>query len=292
MAWVDLGVAAIGAAGAVGSAAISKGKNKGGGSGPSVDFLDTRNPDQLAVDNSLSSWITKYLPGFVPGQAYSGKFTAPMSTYEQQGLGFLQNYLNQPDQTPLLGQAQNEISKTLTGGYDPYTSDFYKSARSAAMLEQGDAQKSLDAQVGARGKYFSSEALNENQQLQTRTTNYLQNILGNLSQNERQNRLAVIPQALATNQAITSAPAGKAATAETLGALPRQIDQNDLEAQYQAFLNQRSEMALPVGAASGFRSQPLKTVGTNNPPAPQFDWQGFLGSLTQQGISSFASSFN
>lgn len=264
------------------------GGKKGGGGGPSVEGFDQRNPDQMAVDNSLSSWITQYLPNFKPGTPYTGKFNAPMSSSENQGMGILQNYLNSPGKTDLLGNAQGEINKTLTGGYDPYTSDFYKSARVGARQEQNDAQNQLNAQLGGRGKFFSSEALNENQQLQTRTTNYLQNVLAGLSQNERQNRLNVLPQAVSVNDAITEAPLQQIAASQTYGALPRTLDQHELESQYQEFQRQRSEMTLPLAAAASFKGTPMGVIRDSGANSPQssFNWQGLLGGLSKAYISS------
>ncbi len=287
MTWALAGSAAVG----VGSWALNKyagPKDKGGGgSGPSIDMLDTRNPDQMAVDHSLSSWITQYLPSFVPGKPYTGKYTAPMSGFEQQGLDKLGGYLNSPGYTDLLTNSRSEINKTFNDEYNPYTSDFYKAARTSAMQERQDAQNQLNAELGGRGKFFSSEALNENQQLQTRTTNYLQNILAGLSQNERQNRLNVIPQAVSVNDAITKAPISQIAASQTYGALPRTLDQHDLEAQYNEFQRQRSELALPLGAATAFKGTAMKTVsdsGTSSQPG--FDWAGLLGGLSKAYLSS------
>lgn len=262
------------------------GKKDSGGSG--VELLDTRSPEKRAVDSSLSSWITKYLPDFVPGQKYPGSLSAGMSPFEAQGLDFLQGYLNQPNQTPLLGEAQDEISKTLTGGYDPYTSPFYKSLRTGAMQEQQDAQNTLNAQLGSRNKFFSSEALKENRELGTRTTNFLDQILGTLSQQERQNRLDVIPQALAVDKAVTQAPIAKIAAGTTFGALPRQLEQADLEREYQAFLNQRGEQKLTVGAAQGFDSPSMKTITTSSQPS--FDWGKFLGDAASAAAMKFVAS--
>lgn len=265
-----------------------KGGGDGGGAGPTLDFVDTRNSDQRKIDSNFSDFISKYLPGYVPGQAYTGKLSAPASPYENQGLNYLQKFLDNPDPSGLMGNASNVLNKTLTGGYDPYTSPYYKSLRQGAQIEQGDAQNQLNAQLGARGKYFSSEALNENQQLQTRTTNYLQNILGQLAQTERQNQLSAVPQAADLNNKVTLAPV---AAASTFGALPRELEQKDLENAYQSFLNSRSELSSIPGLARGtFSGTSLKTLadnsGSGSDSQPGFDWQSFLGELGTKAASA------
>jgi len=283
MSWIAVGVvtgsAVIG--GAVGSMSTSKGK------GGKVEMIDTRTPEQKAVDKSSADWITKYTPSFAPGTPYSGKLSAGMNGFETAGMGFLQNYLTDASATnanPMLGLAENEITKTLTGDYDPSTSQFYKATRDAAMTERQDALNTQNQGLGARNKYFSSEALNEGQQLNTRTTNFLQQTLGAMSEKERMNRLNAVPMAQSLDKARTAAQIAPIAAATTFGAIPRELEQKDYERQYQAWLNQRTEMAMPIQAAKGFNAGDFKTVGTN--PAPTFNWGSFLGQIGSAAVTA------
>ena len=254
-----------------------------------ISFLDTRNPDQTAIDSSLSDFITKYLPGFVPGEPYSGTLSAPMTGYENQGMDFLQKFLTKsagPNPNPLLGLAGDELTKTFTGGYDPSTSPFYKATRDAAMIERQDALNKQNQGLGARGKYFSSEALNENQQLNTRTTNFLNQTLTAMAEKERQNRLNAVPQAINLDTAQTKAGIAPIAAATTFGAIPREVAQADLEKQYQEFVRQREEKALPLKAAtSSYSNMGLKTVATQD--KPEFDWGSFLGQLGGAAVGGY-----
>lgn len=247
----------------------------------SISTMDVRNSDQKVIDSQLSSFISKYLPGFVPGEEYSGQLSAPMSSLENQGMGFLQNYLTGASQTnanPMLGLAEDELTKTFTGGYDPSTSPFYKATRDAAMIERQDALNTQNQGLGARGKFFSSEALNENQQLNTRTTNFLQSTLAGMAEKERVNRLNAVPMAMNLDSARTKADISPIIAATTFGAIPREVEQQDLERQYQKFLNEREEKALPLTAARGaYSNMGLKTVATQAKPG--FDWGSFLGTV-------------
>lgn len=271
-----------GLAGGVLGGLFGGGDDEGGGGGQMLEFLDLRNPDQKRVQAALADWITKYMGDFKPGEAYTGKMTAPMSGFETQGLQSLQRFMDQPDFTNLLSNAGNEVNKTLTGKYDPYTSDFYKAARDAAMIERGDARNRMNAELGSRGKYFSSEALREGKDMDTRTTNFLQQTLASLAENERQNRLKVLPYAESINKEMVDAPLKKVAASQTYGALPRTIEQADYERLYQDFLRKRQEQALPISAAAGFNTQSqMRTYANNTVPAEQFDPWGFLGDQAQ-----------
>lgn len=241
----------------------------------SITTLDTRTGEQKAVDSAMSSWITKYLPGFTPGVPYTGTFTAGMSGQEASSLDYLQQYLDSPGYGDLMKSAANELTTTLNGGYDPATSPFYKSMRDAAMQEQTDARDTMNQQLGARGKYFSSEALKEERELGTRTTNYLQGILGQLSESERARRLNAVPQAVAVDQAMS--PLNKVAAAQQYGQLPRLLEQDQLTREYQDFIRQREEAALPVSAGGRFQTQPLQTVVSTS--GGGFNWGGLLGQL-------------
>lgn len=249
------------------------------GSKASISTMDVRNPDQTLIDSTLSKFISQYLPGYVPGQAYTGELSAPMTDFENQGMGFLQQYLTEsanPASKKLLNTAANELTSTMEGGYDPATSPFFKATRDAAMIEQQDARNKMNQSLGSRNKYFSSEALNEEQQLGTRTTNFLNTTLANMAEKERQNKLTAAGMTPSIQAAIDKQNVAPIAAATTFGSVPREVEQADLERQYQAFLNQRTEQGNVLSAASGaYSNQPMKTVATSAKPG--FDWGSFLG---------------
>ena len=295
MTWaiVAAGAISIGGTALAGGFNKSNTKNKGGG-GVDISMLDARNPDQKAIDSSLSTFITKYLPEYTPGVPYGGKLSAPMSEFQNQGMGFLQNYLtqqSQPGANATTDNAASEINATMTGGYDPSTSPFYKATRDAAMVNQTTAQNQLNQGLGARGKFFSSEALNEGQQLQTNTTNFLNQTLTGMAEKERQNRLTAAGMAPQISAAQTRQAVAPIAAATTFGAIPQEMQQADLERQYQEFERQQTEKQNVLSAATGsFQGGNMKTVGTNPTPAkPGFDWGSFLGQIGSSAVSSYLS---
>lgn len=213
--------------------------------------LDTRNPDAKRVQGTLADWITKYLPSYQPGEAYSGKRTAPMSGFENAGMGLLFQYLANPS-GELLGPAAEEVKKTLTNQYDPSTSPFYKSMRDTAMLERKDATDRLNREVGARGKYFSSERVRGQGDIEQRTGNFMQQVLAQMTEAERERKLQAVPQAKSITEAQDAVPLRKITAATSFGSLPRQIEDTDYERLYQDFVRQRQEKQGIVSAAGSF----------------------------------------
>lgn len=219
-----------------------------------IEWLDFRNPDQKAVQGSLSSWITKFLPQYQPGEKYTGKLSAGMSDYESQGLGYLGNYLSQSGVTPALNNAQGYLSKVLGGGFNPQTSDYYKALKEEAMTNNQEALDETKRGNASRNKYFSSEALRSEGDVRTKTANYLNKVLGELGQFERGQQTSALPYVTGINEAVTQEPYKKALAATTIGALPRALEQSDLERQYQEFIRQKTQMAAIPNIATSFPS--------------------------------------
>lgn len=277
-----LGKTALTAGASFGLSKLLGGKG-GGGGGSSLDFLDTRNPDQKRIDSTTADFITKFLPQFTPGKDFAGDFVAPLSGFEQQGLGFLQKFLDQPDQTPLLKSAQNELQQTFdTKRFDPKIGDFYRLLREEAGINQRDSIDTINRNLAGAGQFFTGERLRQTREAGTRTSNFLNQQLAQLGERERDRRLNIIPQALQVDQAVTTAPLRKTEAATKFGALPRQIEQANLEAVYQDFLRKQNELANVLAQARGGSGQPLKTIGINAPQGT--GTTDFLGPILQKSL--------
>ena len=100
----------------------------------------------------------------------------------------------------------------------------------------------------------------------TDVTNQLNTLLGSLAEKERQNRLNVLPQAAAYGQAQEQFPLQQATALQTLGALPRNIQDAQNQAAYQEWL--RSTQLYPMQVAqlaSGVQQPPLYGQVTESP---------------------------
>ena len=215
-------------------------------------FFDLRNEDTKRVQSSLANFITQYLPNFKPGQPFGGPLVAPISPFETQGLGFLQKFLDQPSTSPIFGAGATNLTNTLSGGFDPNTSQYYQALRDTAQFNRGRAVDQTNADLASQGRFFSTDRARQVGDINAQTGNYLNQVLADLANQERNRATSLIPAALQYEQYGQEIPLRRATAAATLGALPRTINQAELEAQYNEFRRQQAEKALPLGAAGGF----------------------------------------
>jgi hypothetical protein len=182
------------------------------------------------------------------GEAYPGQLTAPMTAPEQTSQNMLSKWLGGEGGTesPLYGMAESEMSKTLGGEYDPAASEYYKAFRNAVMRELQQAKDRLANQFSARDRLFGGGVVSETGKLEEGGANQLATILGQLAQQERQNRLAVaqgVPAFVSGRQQAALTPI---AAAQQYGALPRTVEQAGLDAQYQEWLRQLNDLGIPL----------------------------------------------
>lgn len=243
--------------------------------------IDNRNPQRQQLDQFLSNFVSKYGSQYVPQQSYDQPLTAGMSSYENQGLGtFLQKYLSAPDVSQNLGDVRSLLSKTINGGFDPGSSDYYQALRDASEYNRKGAIDQTNADLGGRGKFFSSEALQKYGDINAQTSIGLNNSMAALANRERDRSMAAVPQADALERYISGVPLQKATAATTIGALPRELEQKDLEAHYQDFLRKQKEGAGVFGFA-GDVSNAQTTQGYPN-PSLQKDGSNQTGQMISQ----------
>lgn len=218
-----------------------------------VQQTSDRPNQQQAAGDQLGAWAQKYLDQYVPGKEYEGKFTAPASAQETAGLGWLDKYLGEKNATgDLFGAGKEELMKTLTGKYDPRTSDFYKSTREGALQNEEDVIDRMRRGAGVRGSLFQDTSLRDESKVRQGTGTAMDTILAGLAEKERGNRLTATTQALNYDKYEQAAPLAKASAALTLGALPRMLEQADLESQYKDFLRKQEELGKVPGIAQNY----------------------------------------
>lgn len=248
--------------------------------------FDPRNDQRKQVDQFLSDFVSKYGGQYQPGKAYDQPFTAPVSSFERQGLDqFLPQYLNAPDVSGNLNDARTFLNKTITGGFDPGTSAYYQALRSTAQYNRGQAIKDTNADLGARGKFFSSEAVNKYGDINAQTTNSLNSSMAELADRERNRSMSAVPYATSLEDYISKIPLQKTAATQTYGSLPRLLEQNDLESMYQDFIRKQDEGKGAVNAGSGVSSTPLQQSYQAYQPS---NFERYVMPLLKTGISAFA----
>ena len=217
-------------------------KDKKGGE--DVDLMSMIPPWQRSSLEGLSNLVNTNLPNYQPGKEYSGAFTAPMSGFESTGLELLKNYLGTSATGDLYGAAKSQIMDTLGGKFaDPQSSPFIKSMTNLAKMNLRDEIDRSRASAGSRGTYFTTQAMKGERDLGERTQNYLNSIIGQFSQEERNKMFQAAPMASALEEyGLHTAPLKQVAASQTFGSLPRLIEQADLETRYQDFTRKQGEL--------------------------------------------------
>lgn len=232
----------------------------------------TWTPEQRDIASKLSQYFGSQIGKGLP--AYTGRFVAPMSQYEQQGLGSLGQYLSGgPSKT--LGTAQDAIQRALTGDYADIVSPESTQKLFSRIKEQTlgtvlpELQDTLAKNVNLSGMYFSGPHMESQRKLQETTGEQLLNTLAQLEYSDEQKRrdvalererrqLEAVPSALSLSQWEEGAPLRKTAASQTYGALPREIEQATLTSDFTEWLRTQAQnnpilaMALSLLGQKGY----------------------------------------
>jgi hypothetical protein len=180
------------------------------------------------IRNKTSSWLTGEL----------GKKATPYSG-ETQSLGELDKYVNQP-KSEMTGLAQDEIKKTLTGGYDPTTSPYYQAVKAESARDLENTISGISSDAAGGGRYWTGARLDTQGTARTDSGIALNKLLGELTLQERQNKLTAAQQAQSLGTEETNLPLQKATALQSLGSLTRNLQQAQDEAVYNEWLRQQS----------------------------------------------------
>lgn len=200
-------------------------------------------PYYKKVATRLSDYFTNLIGQ--PGPKYKGEKVAPLTPRQQRGLNYLDIY--SASETPeIINLAQGEIKKTLTDQYNPETSIYYKAFREAARRNLQETQKNIADLAAGAGRYWTGARLREQARAGIDVANALNQILGQLAENERQRRLGIVPTAVNVGRIIEALPATKAQTILSLGDIERQIQQAKLAEDYEEFLRRYYQYPLDI----------------------------------------------
>ena len=182
------------------------------------------------------------------GEAYPGQLTAGLSEFEQQGLGTLGDFLSSelPTEGALFTASRDELLKTLEGGYDPGESDYWKAYQQNVQRLSQEAQDRINAQTSARDKFFGGGRIAVSGELQETITGNLQQELGRLYERERERKLSAVDPAMRLATFEELAPLSRVEASQQFGALPRQVEQQGLSAEYLEWQRQLTDLGLPL----------------------------------------------
>ena len=222
------------------------------------------------------------------GTTYQGPLTAALSEYEQQGLGTLGEYLKSAPATesPLYQASSDEILKTLQGTeYDPVNSDYYRAYRTQVIRELEDAKDRLAARASAGDKLFGGGRIKTEGEMEEGAVGNMAVLLGQMQERERERRLGAVPQALELTRYGEEAPVSRVTAAETLGALPRLVEQASMDAEYQEWIRALNDLGIGLDVATGLATyQPQSAVVPGQAIGGGLsDWGVILGALGSAG---------
>ena len=222
-------------------------------------------PEQSSAKGLLSSYWQKYGANYNPTdvtspyQPYSRELSAGMPTSYAQIDPLISSYLNQ-GQNQLLGAGSAEILKTLQGGYDPYTSEYYKSFKRGVGQDVAEAQAALRQKAQAGGMYESLGRLLSEADVEGQGQDRLNAQLAAMQQQERQNMLNVLPYAQSYGQYEAETPTRQLSTIANYGGIKSGYEQADLDRLYQEWLRQKTEQKYPMEVAQQFLSSYQPTM--------------------------------
>lgn len=206
--------------------------------------------------NLLSNWAKQYVNNFVPGEEYTGDYQAPATGYEQTGLSKLGQFLSSPGTGDLFNASKSQVMDTLSGKYaDPNQSPFIQAMTALSNKNLEDQINAARASAGGRGKYFSTNAINQEGKIRENSVNNLNALIGDFINNERSRMFQAAPIAQTLDQyANMDVPLKQIGASQTYGNLERTIANADLESRYQDYLRQRTEQQVPIKVAQGLAS--------------------------------------
>ena len=232
--------------------------------------------------NKTTDWLTSQVGQ--PGKKYGGEMVAPMSEAENKSMSFLKDYGNYnlgTDQT--FQNAKTEVNKTLTDQYDPTTSPYYQAVKAEAARGLSDTNEQIKSDAAGGGRYFSGARMEQQREAGTDVQNKMNTIMGDLAMQERQNKLGVIPQAMALSGKEQNQGLEKADAFQRYGSLPRTIQQAKDQSQLDDWLRSEYQYPMQIGAmASGVQQAPL--YQQNNPTIGQSLGQG-TGNVLESWLS-------
>jgi len=196
------------------------------------------------------------------GQKYPGPLMAALSEIEETGLGELRDYMGKPPSTEgeLFTSSVDSILKTLSEEGD----EEYRKAYKTKML--GELEEGLDllaARTSARDKYFGGGRIATSGEMIEDYLAELAVIQAEQDELAKERKLRAVQQALGLAEFEEAAPVRRVAVSQTLGALPRLVEQEGLDVEYQEWLRALNDMNIALDVATGLATyQPGYTTQT------------------------------
>lgn len=223
---------------------------------------------------------------------WEGNFTAPMSQQEQQGLGGMSNFVGQGMGLGAAGQYNTDVlNGRYIGSANPYMNQIQGGMQTLKDFQDEQARKRIGSSMAAGGNALSGARASTEQQYQNLSdANFNQNI-GNMQLQNLARERALQNQGVSQAQGLSNTQMGGYGSLMQAGALPRNLQQQDTNAQYQDWLRQIGGMQSQNRYQDQLANQMLHSgyPGSADPNYGQSaaaGWGGLIASLLGGGGGS------
>ena len=210
-----------------------------------------------AIREPYMAWLSQQIGK--PGETYQGNIVSDLTEQEKESLNYLSQYgQGGLEQNATFQNANKVVNDTLTNKYDPASSPYYQAVKAESARNLADTQRNIESTAGGAGNVWTGGRIKAQGEAATNNALGLNTILGQLAQQERQNQLNIIPQALSMATDVTNEPLAKTAAFQQFGSLPRTVEDAKNEATYNEWIRANVEYPMMIAQlASGSIENPL-----------------------------------
>jgi hypothetical protein len=220
----------------------------GGGGGTVPNTTPTTNTGQTPAPTTPNTGAAN--PGTFGQSMYpwlmpwGGNYTAPMSGYEQGALGGYNNFVQGGMG---LNPAGGYLNNVLSGQYlnmntNPYLQQIQQGEQGMKNYNDQQALNKIGNSMALGGNAMSGARLGATSDYMRNSNNAFESMMGQLMNQNYQGERGLMSQAPGQLANLANTAGSGYAQLFGMGALPRQLQQNDLTSQYQDFLRQGQGM--------------------------------------------------
>lgn len=169
-----------------------------------------------------------------PGPAFEGLRVAPLTPLQQVGQERAAQFAGAPIPAAF-GLAQSEFVRQLTP-QDPANTMLFKAIQEGARRNLRQNIEEISDFSGGTGRAFSGARLEQESKAVEGATINLNQILGQIALEQERQRIDAAKQLPGIAERIAGFPLQQATAAQQFGAIPQQLEQAQLDAQFQEFL--------------------------------------------------------
>jgi len=189
------------------------------------------------------------------GEAYGGDRTAQMDPLQQAAYQKFSQYMNSGGSGNYMNDPQYQQAKGLRGDvlggkYLEQDNPLVDYTRNKLMTEQvPDAMEQARRRQSIRGNYYSKAAVDQETDIMDNANDAMAGVYANQYGGELNRQMGMIDPAMRTAQTEGQVPMTDINQMIQMGEFPRQLEQQEMDTQYNEWLRQRSEQMTPLNMA-------------------------------------------